>query len=77
MAVDGSENSDKALDFALDIAEKFNSAVMILNVSESLTIGAVPEEAVAYSGGNAVSFGKDLRRIHDEILGRSVARESS
>ena len=74
MAVDGSENSGRALDFALDLAEKFNASVMILNVSGSLAMGVVPEEAVAYSGGNTAAFGKDLRRIHDEILGRSVAR---
>jgi nucleotide-binding universal stress UspA family protein len=74
VAVDGSENSDRALDFALDLAEKFNASVMILNVSESLAMVAVPEESVAYSGGNTAAFGKDLRKIHDKILGRSVAR---
>ncbi len=35
VAVDGSENSDRALDFALDLAEKYGAAVTILNVSES------------------------------------------
>ena len=28
---------------------------------------------LAYSGGNTAAFGKDLRKIHDEILSRSVA----
>ena len=74
VGVDGSENSDRALDFALDLAEKFNASIMILNVSESLAMGAVPEESIAYSGGNTAVFGKDLRKIHDEILSRSVAR---
>ncbi|MGA3112517.1 MAG: universal stress protein, partial [Candidatus Bathyarchaeia archaeon] len=32
MGVDGSENSEKALDYALEIAEKFSAAVQILNV---------------------------------------------
>ena len=45
VGVDGSENSDRALDFALDLAEKFNASIMILNVSESLAMGAVPEES--------------------------------
>ena len=74
VGVDGSENSDRALDFALDLAEKFNASIMILNVSESLAMGAVPGESIAYSGGNTAAFGKDLREIHDEILSRSVAR---
>ncbi len=39
VAVDGSENSDRALDFALDIAEKFSSTLLILNVSEVIGDG--------------------------------------
>ncbi len=76
VGVDGSENSDRALDFALDLAEKFNASVLILNVSESLAMGAAPQESPAYSSGNGNTaiFGKDLRKIHDEILRRSVAR---
>ena len=73
VAVDGSENSDRALDFALDLAEKFNAAIMILNVSESLAVVAVPEESIAYSGGNRAALGRDLRKIHEEILSKSVA----
>ena len=74
VAVDGSEYSDRALDFALDLAEKFNASVMILNVSESLAMAAVLAESNVYSGGNMAAFSKDLSRIHDKILGRSAAR---
>ena len=38
VGVDGSENSDRALDFALDLAEKFNASILILNVSELVRI---------------------------------------
>jgi nucleotide-binding universal stress UspA family protein len=74
VGVDGSENSDRALDFALDIAEKFNASITILNVSEALAMSAVPQESSAYSGSNTAALGKDLWKFHDEILGRSVAR---
>jgi nucleotide-binding universal stress UspA family protein len=74
VAVDGSENSHRALDFALDLGEKFNAAIMILNVSGSLTMGAVPEESTAYSGGGMAVFAKDLLKIHEEILSKAVAR---
>ena len=74
VAVDGSENSHRALDFALDLGEKFNAAIMILNVSESLPMGAVPEESTAYSSGGMAVFAKDLRKIHEEILSKAVAR---
>ena len=74
VAVDGSENAGKVLDFALDLAEKFGASVMILNVSELLVIDSVPKEVVAYSGGSAAAVpGKDLEMDHDEILRRSVA----
>lgn len=74
MAVDGSANSDRALDLALDLAEKFNAFITILNVSESLVVTEIPRESIAYSGGNAAAFGNDIRKIHEEILSRSVAR---
>lgn len=73
VAVDGSENSDRALDFALDLAEKYVAAVTILNVSESPAMGAVPMEPTTVSGESMVVFAKDLRKFHEEILGKAVA----
>ena len=32
VGVDGSENSEKALDYALEIADKFSASVLMLNV---------------------------------------------
>jgi nucleotide-binding universal stress UspA family protein len=74
VAIDGSANSEGALDFALDIAEKFNSKVTILNVSESPAMGAVPMEPTAISGESMVVFGKDLHRLHQEILNKAASR---
>jgi nucleotide-binding universal stress UspA family protein len=74
VAVDGSENSDRGLDFALDLAEKFGSAVTVLNVSEPPAMGAVPIEPTAVSGESMVVFGRDLRRLHEEILNKAVAQ---
>ena len=73
VAVDGSENSDRALDFALDLAEKYGAAVTVLNVSESPAMGAVPFEPTTVSGESMVVFAKDLRRFHEEILSKAVA----
>ena len=47
VAVDGSENSIRALDFALDLTEKYNAQLTILNVSESVAVNAVPHTFVA------------------------------
>ena len=50
VAVDGSENSVRALDFGLDLAEKFGATVTVLNASESLAMGVVPLEPTTVSG---------------------------
>jgi nucleotide-binding universal stress UspA family protein len=71
--VDGSENSERALDFALDLAEKYGAAVTVLNVSESPALGAVPLEPTAVSGESMVVIAKDLRRFHEEVLNRAAA----
>ena len=73
VAVDGSQNSDRSLDFALDIAEKYGAALTVLNVSEPPAIGVVPMEPTAVSGESMVVFGKDLLRFHEEILRKAVA----
>jgi nucleotide-binding universal stress UspA family protein len=74
VAVDDSENSDRALDFALDLGEKYNAAVTVLNVSEFPAMGVVPQEPTAYSGGSMAVFSKDLRKFHEEILSKAVVR---
>ena len=48
--VDGSENSGRALDFGLDLVEKFGAIVTVLNASESLAMGVVPLEPTTVSG---------------------------
>jgi nucleotide-binding universal stress UspA family protein len=73
VVVDGSENSNRALDFALDIAEKYSASLTVLNVRESPGMGAVPMEPTAVSGESMVMFGKDLLKIHEEILRKAVA----
>jgi nucleotide-binding universal stress UspA family protein len=76
VAVDGSENSDRALDFALDLAEKYGAAVTVLNVSDSPAMGAVPLEPTTISGESMVGFAKDLRKFHEAILSKAVAHAS-
>ena len=73
VAVDGSEYSNRALDFALDLAEKYRAAITLLNVSELPAMGTVPLEPTTISGDNIVLFSKDLRRLHENILSKAVA----
>jgi len=73
VAIDGSENSDRALDFALDLAEKYGATITVLNVSEPPTMGAVPMEPMNISGESMILFAKDLGKFHEEILNKAVA----
>ena len=73
VAVDGSEYSDRTLDFALDLAEKYTASVTVLNVSESPAVGAIPLEPTTVSGDNMVMVAKDLRKFHQEILNKAVS----
>jgi nucleotide-binding universal stress UspA family protein len=72
VAVDGSDNSERALDFALDLANRYSAHLTILNVSESPAMGAVPLEPTSVSGDSMVLFSKDLRVLHENILSKSV-----
>jgi nucleotide-binding universal stress UspA family protein len=77
VAVDGSENANRALDFALELAEKFDSALVVLNVSEVLAMGVIPQESTTYSFENMVILGKDLRKIHEEIISKAVSHANA
>ena len=76
VAIDGSQNSYKALDFALDLAEKYNAQVLVLNVFQLPAISKVPDEPLAYSGSDAAFF-QDLKKIHEETLAKAVSKAKS
>ncbi len=73
VAIDGSENSAKALDFALDLAEKYAAKVTILNVFESPAMGVIPQSA-GYFGDNMPVFANELTRFHEGLLAKALNR---
>ena len=76
VAVDGSPESTKALDFALELAEKYDAKVAILNVSEIPAIGAASQTtAVAYASDTmpVPIFARDLNKLHEDILSKALA----
>jgi nucleotide-binding universal stress UspA family protein len=66
VAVDGSENSERALDFAMVFAEKYFSALTILNVTEL--------SPVVYPGDEMIVVAKDMHKLHEAILVKAVTR---
>jgi nucleotide-binding universal stress UspA family protein len=73
VAVDGSENSEKALDFALDLAEKYSASVLILNVFQLPAFTGYPDEPIT-NQANMTSVIKDLRKVHETVLARAEAK---
>ena len=74
VAIDGSECANRALDFALDLAEKYLSSVLILNVLELPVYDK--EDPVVISPGIAEFF-KDLRRSHERTLSAASVKAAS
>lgn len=75
VAIDGSECSFRALDFALDLAEKFSASLLIMNVF-MLPVGGNPSEPLAYSP-NSSELLKDLRRSHEAVLSQAATRAAA
>jgi nucleotide-binding universal stress UspA family protein len=86
VGVDNSEYSEKALDYALEIADKFSASVLLLNVfqpppeyeyqpsiGQQLPASGSSQEQIG-NQSNVVSFIKDLRKIHEAVLSRAVER---
>ena len=88
VGVDGSRNSEKALDYALDIAEKFSASILILHVFQpppefgfgyqanmlsQYSASGYPQDAI---GGqpDLSAFIKDLRKVHESILFKAGER---
>ncbi len=72
VAYDGTEGANRALDFGLDLANKYAASVMILNVLE-MPVYSNPEEPLAVSAGVA-GLAKDLREAHTAILAKAIEK---
>lgn len=65
VALDGSEPADKALDFALDLAEKYSAEIVLLSVIPPV---AVPTTVYAASGARTLApvvTEKHLKEVED------------
>ena len=86
VGVDGSENSEKALDYALEIADKFSASILILNafqpppefgyqpnLSSQFPASGSPQDAIG-DQPNMSAFIKDLRKVHEAVLSKAGER---
>ena len=83
VGVDGSKNSEKALDYALEIAERFSASILILNVfqpppefgyqSKMLSEFPASQDTIGVQS-NMSTFIEDLREIHEAVLSKAAER---
>jgi nucleotide-binding universal stress UspA family protein len=73
---DGSEHADKAVDFAADIAQKYDSDVILLHVMSDLGSGRVPNELRSLARLEHVEITeRDIRQAAaNELLQRAKTR---
>ncbi len=88
VGVDGSKNSEKALDYAVEIADKFSASILILHVFQpppELGFGYQEEMLAQYAKSenpkdtigdqpNLSAFIKGLRKVHEAILSKAGER---
>ncbi len=75
VAIDGSHCSERALDFALDLAEKYTASLLVMNVLQMPVYGS-PDDPMSVSAGT-VSLTKDLRKVHEDLLAKAVEKATS
>ena len=86
VGVDGSKNSEKALDYALEIADKFSASILILNVFQpppelgyqqnmfsQSSASRSPQDTIG-DQSNLSAFIKDIRKVHEAILSKAAER---
>ncbi len=78
VAFDGSECSNRALNLALDLAEKYSASVLVLNVLQNQFLGYTTE---TYDHVQPTTFPTtvtsalaDFRKLHEEILAKAAEK---
>ncbi|MEM2563402.1 MAG: universal stress protein [Candidatus Bathyarchaeia archaeon] len=80
VAIDGSEHAYKALDFALDLAEKYSAAVTIINVFQAPMIPIAPPAGYLAEGELSTysiaydDLVREVKAAHEKILSHALRR---
>jgi nucleotide-binding universal stress UspA family protein len=72
VAIDGSEHADKALNFALDLAEKYSATITLVNVFQVPMFGYLGEQ-FAYPALLA-EFTNEVKKAHEQILSKALKK---
>ena len=73
IAIDGSVLSNKAIDYGLDLAEKFGASITILNVFQPVLLRGMIDQSV-FTPGSDAAINKDLLQFHDKLVTSTVEK---
>lgn len=77
VALDGSKPADKALDFALDLGEKYSANIVLLSVVPLVIVplGTYPTAGVSPIPPVAMdTYSKELRVSHEKVLSEALKK---
>jgi len=77
VAVDGSKPSDKALDFALDLAERYSAGIVLLSAVPPLIVPSVPYPATGMPSVPPLamdSYSRELTASHERVLSEALRK---
>jgi nucleotide-binding universal stress UspA family protein len=80
VALDGSEAADKALEYALDIAEKYSSSILLLSVVQPVAIPTVAYSPAAATPPPPIvttSLSEELTDHHERVLSDALEKAKS
>jgi len=73
VATDGSEQADKAVILAADLAKKYGAKIVLLHIMPDVIKGAVPKGIQSYAELEHLDLGSAMWSVGEEIL--HVAKE--
>ena len=76
MPIDGSEHADKALNCALDLAEKYNAEIEILNVVAILPTAPIARALYMFTMFTREMRNKNEKMLSDTLLKAKQAKQS-
>lgn len=67
VATDGSTTAEKALDFGLDLAEKYSAEVLIVSVVDVISSSLI-SRGMIFSPTGTIKYLKELEAFHSHVL---------
>jgi nucleotide-binding universal stress UspA family protein len=74
VAIDGSETADLALDYALDLALKYEAEVLIVSVLDTISKSLV-SRGMLFAANSTTKYLEELEHFYKRILGDALEKE--